>query len=528
MASLIERNGSNLLRLINQILDLSKVEAGQMRLRSETVDIVGFTRYVVESFHSMASQKGITLFVSSDLTACQTSVDKDKLQDMLANLLNNALKFTPAGGEVMCHLQMITGQSSPRLAGFHEEVIPSAISSGGHWLQIRVRDTGPGIDAESLPRIFDRFYQRTDDSAAGKTIWQAGGTGIGLAFVRELVTLMGGGLAVSSQPGAGSEFVLTLPIAAPPLADALGLPIPSIIHKPTESTTNSPAQPTASPTEGDVPANQENLLPLLLLVEDNDDVAAYIQSCVDMNFRVIRAENGQVGIDKAFAFMPDLIVSDVMMPLKDGFELCETLKNDIRTSHIPLVLLTARAAVSDRLTGLRRGADAYLVKPFAREELRSVLQNLLQARQRLQRYYTQRALGNTPALAPIGDAQAVPASSPTETPTDLTEDVFIQRLRVLVESRLDDSTLDVETICQSMGLSRTSLHSKLTALTGMSVNRYLRALRLQRAQKLLSDSALNVSEVAYAVGFDDPKYFSRVFSEEFGVSPGQFRQAGPS
>jgi YesN/AraC family two-component response regulator len=207
-----------------------------------------------------------------------------------------------------------------------------------------------------------------------------------------------------------------------------------------------------------------------------------------------------------------VILSDVMMPLMDGFELCEKLKNDQRTSHIPIILLTARAAVGDRIAGLRRGADAYLTKPFQREELLIVLNNLVRSRRLLQIRYGQLALGSTPDLAVPAEAEAL-------------EDQFVLKLRVIVEAHLADAELSTDAICQLMGMSRTTLHKKMTALTGLSISRYLRALRLRKAQELLTGSPLNIAEVAYAVGFEDPKYFSRVFSEEFGVSPGHFRDS---
>ena len=244
-----------------------------------------------------------------------------------------------------------------------------------------------------------------------------------------------------------------------------------------------------------------------MLVEDNNDVATYIQSCLREDYQVIQAENGQIGIDQALAIIPDLIVSDVMMPVKDGFDLCDTLKSDERTSHIPIVLLTARAAADDRIAGLRRGGDAYLVKPFQREELLLGLINLLQTRRLLQRYYSQRVLGN-----PI-----------TIDGADAREDQFVARLRSTLELHLDNAALDTNMICQLMGMSRNSFYSKMMALTGMSAIPYLRAMRLQKAEELLTNSALNVAEVAYAVGFDNPRYFSRVFSEEKGVSPSSFR-----
>jgi signal transduction histidine kinase/DNA-binding response OmpR family regulator len=495
-ASLIERSGRNLLRLVNQILDLTKLEAGAMALQPVRADLVGFIQYIAESFQTMATTKGIHLHFQADQPVVDTDFDKDKLGDILSNLLTNAIKFTPAGGHVSC--QLTTHPACPPLsADYYEAVIP-AQPGEDPWLAIHVRNTGPGISTQDLPHVFDRFYQRSAPASPTQPVAETGGTGIGLSLVRELLLLMHGGLAVRSQPGEGTEFVIRLrqtrqsPVALTPGMEP-AMPYPA--------TSENVALTAAADTEK----------PVLLLVEDNDDVARYIVSCIQADYNVLWAPNGQAGIDIALEKIPDLIISDVMMPLKDGFELCATLKSDERTSHIPIVLLTARAAIDDRLTGLRRGGDAYLVKPFQREELLLVLRNLLQAQRRLQRYYSQRALGNEQP-SPIQPAEA-----------DAQEDQFISKLRSTLEHHLNDVNLDTEQICQLMGMSRNSLYRKTLALTGMSIIPYLRALRLQKAEVLLKNSSMSVADVAYAVGFENPRYFSRVFSEEKGVSPSSFR-----
>jgi CheY-like chemotaxis protein len=252
--------------------------------------------------------------------------------------------------------------------------------------------------------------------------------------------------------------------------------------------------------------------PVLLLVEDNEDVAAYIVSSLHTHYRIIRAENGQAGIDRALESIPDLILTDVMMPLKDGYELCDTLKNNPATSHIPVVMLTARAGMNDRLSGLRRGADAYLTKPFQREELEVVLDNLLESRRRLRAYYSRHAIGPTElATALVEENESL-------------ENLFLQKLRSALEGQWGNNPSSMEAIYHEMGMSRSSLHRKMVALTGMPVTRYDRSLRLSRARQLLTTTPMTISEVAYAVGFDDPKYFSRLFSEEFEHSPTEFRR----
>jgi len=539
VAILIERNGGNLLRLINQILALSRLEAGAMPLKLVRADLVRFIGYVGESFHPIARAKQVSLRVYAEEGIGEADVNLDKLQDLVANLLGNALKFTPPGGEVSCAVAIQPRWQALTPAGYYEALTPSN-HLNEPWIQITVSDTGPGIDPASLTRIFDRFYQRSDDSAGpggarpDQTESDNGGTGIGLSLVRELVSLMQGGLAVRNRPGRddgplegpgldgpgrsqsrrgpsspGAEFVIRLPLTRQaPLADVLPVPIlPGFDPAVTTDRWRVPDE--MDRVESGPEENPDR--PLLLLVEDNNDVATYIQLCLRGEYQIIRAENGQIGIDQALAIIPDLIVSDVMMPAKDGFELCDTLKRDERTSHIPIVLLTARAAVNDRMAGLRRGSDAYLVKPFEREELLLVLGNLLQTRRLLQRYYSQRALGN-PQPDPV----------PTDG-ADAREEEFVTKLRSTLELHLDKVALDINMICALMGMSRKSLYRKTIALTGLSIIPYLRALRLQKAEELLTTSELSVAEVAYAVGFDNPRYFSRVFSEEKGVSPSSFR-----
>ncbi|GAB3726571.1 hybrid sensor histidine kinase/response regulator transcription factor [Spirosoma lituiforme] len=521
-ASLIERNGQSLLRLVNQILDLTKLEAGQMPIKLVRGDLNRFIQYVGESFHSIARTREIQLIIHVEEDVQEADFNPDKLQDIVVNLLGNALKFTPAGGQVTCEVAVQPRWQSFAQAGYHEVLTPSS-HLNDLWIRITVSDTGSGIDPASLTRIFDRFYQagprKTGPRKAGPDAVESasGGSGIGLSLVRELVSLMQGSLAVRNRPSLekpgfsrlglnpGAEFVVCLPLTrqAPMADDVLPVPI--------QSATDWVWKDLVSPDP--VESGREEVLdhPLLLLVEDNDDVAIYIQTCLREEYQIIRAENGQIGIDQALAITPDLILSDVMMPVKDGFDLCDTLKNDERTSHIPIVLLTARAAVHDKMMGLRRGGDAYLVKPFQREELLLVLGNLLRTRQILQHYYSQRALGNP---------QAGPVSA---NGTDAMEDQFVTKLRTTLEHHLNNVALDTAMICELMGMSRNSLYRKMMALTGMSVIPYLRALRLQKAEELLLNSSWSIAEVAYAVGFDNPRYFSRVFSEETGTSPSSFR-----
>ena len=491
VADLIERNGGGLLRLINQILDLSKLESGAMTWQPIRADLVKFASYVAESFDTMAAGKDIQMHFQSDKRDLEADFDKDKLQDVLSNLLTNAIKFTPTGGEVYLRLTTAAIKSD----GYYEAVSPSQ-QPDNEWISIHVRNAGPGIETDKLPLIFDRFFQ-----VSGQPASETGGTGIGLALVRELVSLMDGRLAVRSLPGEGTDFVVSFrrtrkaPFVLMPAVESA----PSKHDMPKETVATSET------------AEEK---PFLLLVEDNEDVAAYIVSALRSDYHIIRADNGQTGIDSALENIPDIILTDVMMPLKDGYELCDILKNDSATSHIPIVMLTARAGISDRISGIRGGADAYLTKPFQREELEVVLNNLLQSRRRLQAYYIQQLKAFPESgLHPVEESESL-------------ESLFLQRLRSALEAQWGHNQLSMEKIYQEIGMSRSSLHRKMIALTGMSVTRYDRSFRLARAKRLLANTAMTISEVAYTVGFEDPKYFSRLFSEEFGHSPTGFRRLG--
>lgn len=492
-ADLIERNGSSLLRLINQILDLSKLESGAMLWQPIRSDLVRFARYVAESFDTMAAGKDIQMHFCSDEAFLEADFDKDKLQDILSNLLTNAIKFTPAGGDI--YLRLTLDDKDPLVGAECYEAVPVGSQSDGEWISIRVRNTGLGIEADKLPLIFDRFFQ-----VSGQPASETGGTGIGLALVRELVSLMHGGLAVRSVPGEGAEFVVRF-------RRTRRAPFVLLPQQP-EAIFSKPDVPEAT----DVTSEMGEGKPVLLLVEDNEDVAAYIVSSLNTHYQIFRAENGQAGIDFALESIPDLILTDVMMPLKDGYELCDTLKNSPATSHIPIVMLTARAGMNDRISGLRRGADAYLTKPYQREELEVVLGNLLESRRRLRVYYSQHAMESLePGTALVEENESL-------------ENLFLQKLRSALEGQWENSPSSMEAIYHEMGMSRSSLHRKMIALTGMSVTRYDRSLRLTQARQLLTTSPMTISEVAYAVGFEDPKYFSRLFSEEFEYSPTEFRR----
>ena len=471
--SMIQRNGGSLLHLINQMLDLAKLESGSLNIRYVHGDVISYLSYICESFHSYAESQNIQLTIYKETTHLEMDHDPIRLLSIVSNLLSNAIKFTPAGGKVIFH-----------------------VSKENDQLQIKVQDNGRGITQEALPHVFDRFFQVDQKQ-------HTDGTGIGMALVKELCQAMGGEVSVESQAGKGSTFRLLLPIRKTAQA---------IVAKGDKEEIKKQVLPFTEITQSRTHTHppEAEAMPLVLIVEDNPDVQHYLQQCLYGNFRCIIANDGQEGIEQALAEVPDLIVSDVMMPRKDGFELCETLKQDPRTSHIPIIILTARASVEDRVAGLRKGADSYLAKPFNREELRVSIRNLIALRQSLQQRYAG------------GD---ISLSVSAEADLDIKmEDTFVIRIRDYVLAQLDNSDLSIEAICVEIGMSRTQLHRKLKALTGLSASRYVRSIRLSEARKLLLQPELSISDIAYQCGFSDPAYFSRVFSKAFGESPTKFRE----
>jgi len=487
----IQRGGKSLLRLVNQMLDLSKLEAGAMRVHYIRGDIIPFLRYQLESFHSLAESKGIRLEFQAEPETLPTDYDPEKIEAIVSNLLSNAIKFTDAG-----KVQLTVAREEQSLL-------------------IRVRDSGAGIPPENLPHIFDRFYQ-VDNAAnrhAGHLRDTAAapveGTGIGLALTRELVKLLGGEISVTSEPGVGSEFTVRLPrdvAAASPqpgenfVAETIGakeegpLPVRETIAPPDFETT---------PLAGAADAASK---PLLLIVEDNADVVLYLQSLLQKNYRMEVAKDGRAGLANALEHVPDIILSDVMMPGMDGFELCRALKTDMRTSHIPIVLLTAKADMASKIEGLQHGADAYLAKPFHKEELFVRLEKLIELRKNLQVRYA----NATAEMAP-------------PTPASL-EDDFMRQVRSLLEAHLGDEDFGIPQLSKALGMSRAQLYRKFQALTDQPVAHYFRSMRLHKAQELLQSTDLQVAEIAFQAGFKDPAHFTRVFAEAFGVSPREWRK----
>jgi DNA-binding response OmpR family regulator/two-component sensor histidine kinase len=453
-------------------------------------------KYIIESFHSYAESKRIRLRFLTELKQIHMDYEPEKMLTIVSNLLSNAIKYTPEGGEIY------VAASTLQLPVGNRQVKHKLSATTTKSLLLSVKDSGIGIPPDKLAHIFDRFYQ-ADDEATRK----GEGTGIGLAMTKELVKLLNGEISVQSTPGEGTKFTLILPITqtAAPLETVDGL---SVKEKATSFVQTAVKYPEKSAV---IKGSDE--LPLLLIIEDNKDVVFYLGSCLEEDYRLVVACNGQQGIDKALEIIPDLIVSDVMMPLKDGYEVCMTLKNDERTSHIPIILLTAKADVVSRMEGLETGADAYMAKPFHKEELLVRAKNLVEMRQKLQQHYL-----NVSGLAST-DTRLTGAVLLEEA-----EHVFVKKVRRLVEEHMDEYNFTVKQLCREIGMSHSQLHRKLTALIGFSTNKFMRRIRLNKAKDLLMQTTETIAAIAYDTGFADPDYFSRAFKKEFGLTPTEFKK----
>ncbi|WP_159439208.1 hybrid sensor histidine kinase/response regulator transcription factor [Algoriphagus halophilus] len=469
---LIRRNARLLLNLINQILRLRKLESGPEKIHMVQGDVLKHVQYVIESFHSLAEEKEITMEFDSNSPTLVVDHDPEKLLHILSNLLTNAIKFTPKNGTVSVTVQAFEDVETP-------------------YYEINVEDSGIGIPQDKLEHIFDRFYQVDDEQSR-----TGSGTGIGLTLVWELVKILNGKIHVSSIEGQHTNFSITLPITRQAELDETK-----------QSTIEWMIAEEAASYEYISDRKTNSQLPSLLIVEDNPDVRTYLASCLEDDFHIQFASDGQMGINMALEHVPDMILSDVMMPKANGFTLCNVLKSDVKTSHIPIVLLTAKADIDSRITGLEKGADAYLAKPFDKRELLVQLQNLLSLRRRLQERYS-----NLKSLPPVQDEQVKQ------------EDEFIIRLREIILAHIDNSDFGVPELCSHAFMSRTQLHNKIKSLTNKATSHFIRQVRMEKASELLCDSDLNISQVALGVGIESLSYFSRIFSEDFGVSPQKYRE----
>ena len=488
---LMERNCQRLLRLINQILDYRKIEVGQMKFEPSKGNIIDFVQEELRSFSNDAESKKIKLKFISPVEKLNVWFDPDKIEKIIFNLLGNALKFTPAGGTVSVEIKHHNDSIEHTI-----QVNPNKLITVKSIIEIIVSDTGIGISEENLGKIFDSFFQVQDHLKN-----TAGGTGIGLAVVKEMVKIHHGEISVQSKPGEGTTFSLKIPVLDYDLIDQI---VNSEMIEKSEYI--KPQHVEINDEELSFKDHGKNKKESkILIVEDNSDMRQYIGSNLIDKYEIMEAVDGVDGFEKALSFGPDLIISDIMMPLMDGIELCKKIKTDEQTSHIAVILLTARSSQKDLLTGLETGADDYLAKPFNSEELQLRIHNIIETRKRFREKFS--------------ISQQVEPKNIAITSVD---QKLMQKALDIIEEHMDDAEFSVETFSSLIGMNRVSLYHKIKSLTNLTTREFFTVIRLKRAAQLLKESGLSVTEIAYQVGFKDPSHFSKLFKKQFGKSPKEY------
>jgi signal transduction histidine kinase/DNA-binding response OmpR family regulator len=473
---MVQRNTQRLLTLINQLLDISKLEAGQMKVEVSRQNITQYFRTLTSSFTSLAESQKITFETSIEDAEIWGYIDRDKLDKIITNLLSNAFKFTAKGGKVSANI------GSPSTA----------------MIIITISDTGIGIKKDKLDKIFDRFYQV--DSSQNRKFE---GTGIGLALVKELVDVLKSTIRVESEENVGTTFKVQIPIDKETWEDLIAEENPETDEYPSTFTQSSAMNDHTKSIVEQMNGEQDNIL---LVVDDNADIRTYIKTIFEKEYQVIEAVNGKEGISKATEKIPNLIISDLMMPEMDGFEFCKVLKSDEKTSHIPIIMLTAKADIGSRMEGLELGADDYLTKPFHKEEILVRVRNLISIREKLKQRY----------------GKEIVELKPDEIKVNSLDEAFIVKAKAVIEKNLSDSQFDLTRFADEMAMSTVQLRRKIKALTNQTAVEFIRRYRLQTAANLLKQKAGTVSDVAYQVGFESLPYFTKVFQEEFEVTPSEY------
>ena len=477
MLEMVQRNTRILIQLVGEILDFRKVQNNKAELHLNRFYLQQELTTWTEDFRTVAARRGITIHV--DVSGVENDAmliaDRNKMEHVYFNIMSNALKYTPEKGSISISL-------------IHSD----------HSYTLRIADTGRGIPAEELPHLFERFYQ-----AKGAI----GGTGIGLSLVKAYIDMHHGDVHAESEDGKGTTFVIKLPDSQPGYDPAKDAPAATQAEKGLVDD-NYIATDSTPKENSDRITNAENFdaeRPLVLIIDDNNGMRAYLRSILQDKYNVSEATNGEQGLEKARREVPKLVVCDVMMPVMNGLEFTKRLKADTATSHIPVVLLTARSLSEQRKEGYDTGADSYITKPFSGQVLLSRIENLMRSRVMLRSVFA-------------GDKQ----EAEEEEKLNAADKSFVGRLRSAIQENLGDSDFSVERLGEEIGLSRVQLYRKVKALTGQTPVELLRKARLTKARQLLEKTEKSVSEIAYEVGFNDPKKFARYFKEEFGMLPSEY------
>ena len=520
--NLVHRNAKRLLNLVNQLLDISKLESGSMNLHTVPTNLVVLLKALTLSFTSYSERKNIILNFISDSNEIMAYIDKDKMEKIFTNVMSNAFKFTPAEGKIEVTMTRSLPSSSshshsvPTLSGSESKEEARKLSKGllsekqvqldgGGFVEIAIRDTGIGISRDKLSKIFDRFYQV--DSSHTR---EHEGTGIGLSLTKELVELHKGNIEVQSEEGRGTVVTIKIPLGKDHLKpeEIFENEIEQLTEK--EFTHIEEVYTDQEKIKSETELGQIQSLPLLLIVEDNVDVRKYIKNILHKEYNIIEAKDGEDGWNKCIESVsggPDLIISDVMMPKMDGFKLCKKLKTDERTSHIPVILLTAKATKHDKIDGFELGADDYIMKPFETDELTARVRNLIMQRKRLHEHFKKSGLL---------DFESSQITS--------IDKKFLVRTLEIVKRHISDTSFNVESLSEHLSVSKSVLQKKISALTGETPVEFIRKIRLKKAVELIEKKFGNMSEIALESGFSNPAYFSEVFKKEFGLAPKEYQQ----
>jgi len=476
---MIHRNTENLQTLIDQLLELTQLESASIPVKAVKENIISILKGLMYSFEAIATEKNIDLNYKTDYELLPAWIDRDKLEKIINNLLSNAFKFTPEGGIISIE-------------------ILKKVFDENDYAEIKISDTGIGIPQQKLEKIFDRFYQVDDSNQRS-----FGGSGIGLSLVKELVDLHKWKISVISEVNKGTGFSLTIPLSDDYLDE--DQKVKSEITEDIVKTKNNYNSVEKETSDLSLEELQDIAKPSILIVEDSSDVRLYLMDLLKSDYTLLEVANGKEGINIAKEKIPDLIISDVMMPEMDGMEFCRKIKSDFLTSHIPVIMLTAKASGDSKIRGLETGADDYLTKPFISRELFVRIKNLLVQRKLLREKFSK-------------EVNPEPKSI-TSNPLD---EEFIQKAFSIAENNLDNANFDTEAFAKEMFLSRMQLHRKLQAITGQTPGDFLRTYRLNKAANLLKERKLSITQIAFAVGYNSPSQFSRAFSKQFNCTPTEY------
>src|SRR5690606_18696520 len=486
---MIRSSSDKMMRLVNELMDFNKMETAQLDLKVQKGELVGFISNLSNIFKEMASKRSIHFGIHSMVGALDGWFDHDKLEKILSNLLSNAFKFTLDDGKVNVII-------NSKIAA------PTENSPQTRCLELSVVDNGIGISKEELPLIFNKFYQAKSSSTVVNP-----GTGIGLSLTKGLVELHKGSIKVESNPNHETVFVLLIPIDRESYSEDNILEIPGCIDTPkvVNNNTHKAEIEVDDHDEWEEEVEEQQSKPQVLIVEDNDELRNYICLELKSEFNTLEAKNGQEGLDLALKFSPDLIISDILMPVKNGIEFCEDIKTNLKTSHIPFIMLTARTTVEDQIAGVETGGDMYITKPFSIRFLLAQVNQIVESRQKLYAQYSQ-------------DVNLMP----NKMAHNEIDQAFLQKAIDYIVENMQNPELGVNSIADLFNLSRMQVYRKIKALTGKSVVNFIRMVKIKEALKLMDTQKYTLTEIAFTTGFNSASYFTTSFKEEYGKAPSEY------